>query len=148
MAFQHVLDYLSIQTQCKLTRADSLAPNCIQNVGITVVMAVRSQCMGSTDGSKIPFQAYDHLAFLKYPICIYIISYFVKCYTSYFKIQVLIKFKYVIEPMIKCNVLGMITQKWRTRSTSRTYTSYNITGDGSSIQQCRPTSIIYGDCPN
>ena len=70
-----------------------------------------------------------------------------KCYTSYFKIQVLIKFKYVIEPMIKCNVLGMITQKWRTRSTSRTYTSYNITGDGGSIQQCRPTSIIYGDCP-
>ena len=54
-------DYLSKQTQCKLTGADSLAPNCVQNMGITVVRAVRSQCMGSINGSKIQFQAYDHI---------------------------------------------------------------------------------------
>ena len=51
---------------------------------------------------------------------IYIISYFVKM--LYFNIRVLIELRYFLEPMIKCNVLGMII-----------YTSYNIAWNGGSI---------------
>ena len=69
-------DYLSKQTQCKLTGADSLALNCIQNKEITAVMAVRSQYMGSTDGAKYHFNQIITLYYLN--MYIYIISYFVK----------------------------------------------------------------------